>query len=219
MAVDLDICIPYRARPDLEPCLNLVLQAWNAETEISCCSVQVADGTDSVWRNGQARNEAARKGSAPYILFTDADMLIEPGGLSTILALCQPGHQYSFGGWYNPRPEGNRFEHDIDLPASYSASWWHDVINRSGLYWSTPTHYGPNLISRADWERVGGYDERYASWGAEDDAWLIVCRRAGVVQHIEPSPRFIHLPHYRICDEAAYQNNRALLDELLRGGA
>jgi hypothetical protein len=34
-----------------------------------------------------------------------------------------------------------------------------------------------NVFTRDTWKRIGGYDEEFVGWGAEDDAFLTKCRR------------------------------------------
>jgi hypothetical protein len=43
-----------------------------------------------------------------------------------------------------------------------------DIFRQTGLC---------NVFTRDTWERVGGFDEDFVGWGAEDDAFLCKCRR------------------------------------------
>ena len=40
-------------------------------------------------------------------------------------------------------------------------------------------HGGVNVVPRALWDTVGGYDERFRGWGSEDAAFEIACRSLG----------------------------------------
>jgi hypothetical protein len=144
--------------------------------------------------------------------------VVEPGGLTQILADCTPGHHFGYTSWLNPKGSTERWEHDIPLPAMLTKAWWNDIAATAKGWRSAGTMYGPNLLSRADFERIGGYDERFSGWGAEDDAWILTCKRAGLRQVSMAAPRFLHLPHQRAHDPETYKANFKLWQEILNDG-
>lgn len=66
------------------------------------------------------------------------------------------------------------------------------------------SHSCAMAVTRPLWERVGGFDERFVGWGAEDWAWHISCEEiAGPASRIDAP--VIHL-HHPICEEARAAN-------------
>ena len=64
-----------------------------------------------------------------------------------------------------------------------------------------------NIFKKSTWERVGGFDEAFTRWGAEDDAFLTKCKRL-----VGPSKRLYgtvyHMFHPKT-DTVAYRESSA----------
>ena len=54
---------------------------------------------------------------------------------------------------------------------------------------------GTFACARADFERVGGYDEVYRGWGEEDNDLYDALQFIGLEQRSLPANRLLHLPH------------------------
>lgn len=54
-----------------------------------------------------------------------------------------------------------------------------------------------NIFTQEIFDKVGGFDESFSAWGAEDDAFLVKCNRlVGIVKrNIEPNGSVLHLYH------------------------
>lgn len=69
-----------------------------------------------------------------------------------------------------------------------------------------------NIFKKSTWEAVGGFDEAFTNWGAEDDAFLTKCKR--LVGHSQRlSGTVYHLFHQKVnteayCESDAYVMNR-----------
>lgn len=76
----------------------------------------------------------------------------------------------------------------------------------------TDAHGGVNIVPRALWDTLGGYDERFRGWGSEDSAFEIAARMLGGFQQT-PGEVF-HLWHPLSADrstgDSGYQANVAL---------
>ena len=117
---------------------------------------------------------------------------------------------------------------DEQLPVQrWNAAGWARRLGRRGagsLWWLTPrdrrrvgrereAELGPPLnnfgfvfLSRADLERVNGYDMRYVDWGGEDHDFAIRLRRSGL-RCGWPGPRadLFHLWHESRKDTRSYK--------------
>ena len=72
-----------------------------------------------------------------------------------------------------------------------------------------------NAFTKKTYEIVGGFDECFTEWGAEDDAFLIKCRRliSPIYRNIRPNSVVYHLFHPKIntqtyLSQMIYKNNR-----------
>jgi len=55
---------------------------------------------------------------------------------------------------------------------------------------------GINVFSRDTFDTVGGFDEAFVNWGAEDDAFHIKCKRlVGPIDRIESDTELLHIWH------------------------
>lgn len=140
-----------------------------------------------------ARNEAIAEARGDVLLIADADTVFQPDQIETGLDALEQGAPwvipYSLGRYYNlsadetirtwreapdaviAEPDDHRlYEHKID-------SW-----------------AGMLLVSRENYDKVGGYDERFKGWGYEDNAF-----RAALDHHVGPHQRVdgytLHLWH------------------------
>ena len=57
-----------------------------------------------------------------------------------------------------------------------------------------------NVVTRENWIKVGGYDEAFVKWGAEDDAFLVKCARivGPIYRNADPGCVAYHLFHPRV---------------------
>jgi len=197
----IDVCIPYGPRPDLvEPYLK-ALQAWNHENVTPF--VQGIWSDNGTFSQSRSRNAAAKCGNAPWILFVDADMVIEPSGMKDLVSLATDSvpSVYTLVGWRTPDdawPERT----DQPLPkaitdwfaADYSPEQWHALYDGATL-WRGNAVYGPVLLPRSAWEALNGYCEDFSGWGGEDDDFLIRLRQYGFHLNSRQHPGFIQCPH------------------------
>ena len=161
------------------------------------------------FRLAQCRNEGVTASTAPYLLFLDGDCLIPPDHVEKHLKRRRPG--VVNGGYCIRLSQQESAEvgiEDITKGSFTRLGGWHERASllalgiKSHFYnWiqhrSKPRLFGGNIgISRYDYERVNGYDERYHGWGCEDDDLRLRLRMAGVrIESILPWTRTWHLWH------------------------
>jgi GT2 family glycosyltransferase len=102
---------------------------------------------------------------------------------------------------------------DVVLEPGFAAAV-RPALAPGGFYraWSDdPGLGGTFLCARADFERVGGYDEVYPCWGEEDNDLFDALQFVGLEQRSFPAVLASHLPH----DDAARTRFYPVVDKAL----
>ncbi|MGO9440884.1 MAG: tetratricopeptide repeat protein, partial [Terriglobales bacterium] len=141
------------------------LEQW-LDSQAAGMSVKILP-IEGEFLRGRARNEAAKAASADTLFFCDADMLVPPGLLSTGLDMARRGMAF-FPVCQLTTPDG-------------------------ALGAICATGYGNTFISRARFEKAGGWPE-FKSWGGEDNLFWDRCYHDGEVSRIVV-PGFLHQWH------------------------
>ena len=189
---------------------------------------------DRGFRPGAARNRAAARATADYLIFVDGDcvpardfvrwhkalaeknyflsgnrVLLSESFTRQVLAANLPVHQWHAARWLQAwmTRDVNRLLPLLTLPdASFR--------KRSPQQWQGVKTCNLSLW-RKDFMRVNGFDESYSGWGLEDSDLAIRLIHAGVHHK---SARFatpvFHLWH-RENDRVRLAENQKLLDELI----
>lgn len=173
---------------------------------------------DRGFRAGTARNAGARLATAPVLVFLDTGPLVGPDFLAHHLAAHDgggPGRAvvgYAYG--YNPEKdmawlheplaslgaEGTVARH-ADDPAFRDIR--HEALARVGFDLSRrlapwQLFFTINCSVRAeDFHAVGGFDEGFDEWGAEDLELAFKLSRRGVGFHFAPDAWVVDVPHPR----------------------
>jgi glycosyltransferase involved in cell wall biosynthesis len=189
---------------------------------------------DTGFRPGAARNRAAARTQADYLIFVDGDCvparnfvrqhraLAEPGFFLSgnrvllsaaftqqVLAEHAPIHQWHTARWLQAwaARDVNRLLPLVTLPDT-------PLRKRAPTQWQGVKTCNLSLW-RADFMRVNGFDETYSGWGLEDSDLAIRLIHAGI-RH--KSARFatpvFHLWH-RENDRSRLAENQKLLDEII----
>lgn len=163
---DVDLIIPFRANPErdrivawtlrryaeLIPDLNLVLSEQN-------------DPTEEFFRRSEAINNGVRNTNRPIILIADADVAVGPQQLGEAAKLVVNAP------WVIPYDRYHELTQD-------STEWVLENPRhrfRAGALNMQGTYHNSNaslvMITRDNFERSGWFDERFISWGPEDQCW------------------------------------------------
>jgi glycosyltransferase involved in cell wall biosynthesis len=74
---------------------------------------------------------------------------------------------------------------------------------------------GSYVMKKSLWQSIGGMDEGFIGWGAEDDAFHLLCKHKEiVVRYIEGNCYHLYHPAYRVTSDFNYDK---LVKEYIRG--
>lgn len=161
--LSVTVCIPWRPQPSRLKPYRRVRDFW----EQTGWPIVEADSDPGRHFNlAQARNNAVRQVSTEFVVVADADVIpqlenvfIALDGLGEEIIWPYTLHRYISGDW-----EGDPF----DAP----------VVQLDGMPPQPPDGYkewtGSLYVARLEsYWRIGGFDERFTSWGGEDSCFRI----------------------------------------------
>lgn len=177
-------------------------------------AVHARISTDGEWSRSRALNAGVRASSGDIILATDADMLFTPMALARSVEKIQEN------------PQQIVILQCRDLPVGYS----HERVKESGFNWDLFEEIslirprwgmgGLVAVSRENWERLRGWDERMHTYGGEDIDFAKRAQKFGarIFWLDEPGVHMYHIWHpssslsaARSAEAtAAIANNRAI---------
>jgi glycerol-3-phosphate cytidylyltransferase len=139
--------------------------------------------TEMAWNISKARNIGIKNASAPYVMTTDVDCVFEPNFLANILTSLNEKTFVCCRVW--EISEGYRGKLD-DFESMRQVS-----ILR------LPYGYGTCQAFPKRWaEKVGGFDELYVTWGAEDKDFNLRAEQDGLsIVWIENKTTYYHQWH------------------------
>ncbi|HEU4327290.1 MAG TPA: glycosyltransferase [Roseiflexaceae bacterium] len=195
----VSVIIPaYRA-----PLLGEVLDALHSQRDAGligevivvgqACEGQSAPGEPVRWIEtarripaGAARNQGAAVARGTYLLFLDADCLLEPDSVARLVAAVDGGFDAATGG-VRPEPGSYwRLCHNLMAFPEFT------TLDQLGERPSLPSLC---LIVRRDaWLRVGPFDEQLPSETGEDLDWSYRARQAGCRLGCAPDAALRHRP-------------------------
>ena len=159
-----------------------------------------------------ARNAGVRAATADVVAVVDADNIITPANLERAADLAWLG-----GGWAKP------FTHFGYLSQQSTDHWYaaeDSTVDSFPLTWEGDGpqerfNGGAYVMARVTWLALGGMDEAFTGWGAEDDAFTIAATRALGQPHLVPGLA-CHLwhPAQRVTSP---ENYRRLMEEYVHG--
>lgn len=157
----------------------------------------------------RTRNQGVLHASAPHVVFLDGDCVVEPNHVEQHLKCWRPGRVTNTYCVRLDQPTSEQITVDAIRGGAYLPwvpkselrkltmmqwkAWWYRAIGHA----RRPALRGGNMgISREDYLRVNGYDERFKAWGNEDDDMGMRLRRVGIkVDYILHRTRTYHLWH------------------------
>lgn len=167
------------------------------------CTTHHHDG----FRLSRCRNEGVAAATADRLLFTDGDCILPPGTLAAYLSAIQPGRIAGGDCWrLDEQATRNlgREPTEAVLQAAVGSTERNRLARkarRAKVYELMRLPMRPRLcgnaigITRADFERLNGFDEEFVGWGLEDRDLQQRAERLGIrVRSMHDRP-FIHQWH------------------------
>jgi len=179
---------------------------------------------------GRSRNDGVRQSAAPHLLFVDGDCLLPPEHLEVHLRAYRAGTVTS-GYCVRLSDEASRAitvssietgefvrfapaDELRKLARMHRKAWWYNLIGHRTKPALRSTDFS---ISRADYERVNGFDEQFRGWGCEDDDLGRRLKAAGVrLVSVLDRTRVYHLWHPPAPSKTAEWRDGANIDYFQR---
>lgn len=129
--------------------------------------------TKDVWSLSIARNIGIRRACGSHVVTLDADVILEPRVLETILDLLgKNSNSLIVSTMRNLNNPDDINLDNMKLPEDYNKIEEQSRPPRPGIG-------GLMLATRSWWHKVRGFDERMKGWGAEDDDLRKRAKRSG----------------------------------------
>ncbi|MCX7709359.1 MAG: galactosyltransferase-related protein [Clostridia bacterium] len=195
----ISVLIPYKAQND-----NYREFLWSTvkrRYELLMPELEICLGTDDsqVYNRARAVNNAAKKASGDIFLITDADVIFNKSLLGCII------DGINNFPWVVPFTKGYKLSRTVSekliaegIPEiiSVQESDAESIIRTAGPLM--------NAVSRENFEKIRGMDERFEGWGGEDDAMRIsldvLCgpsyRIEGEIYHLWHPPAPVYRNYY-----------------------
>lgn len=133
--------------------------------------------SEGPFSRAKAINRAARSaGEWRRAVIIDADVWVEPWQLERAVVASEAalGLSYPHVPWWGLSRHATR--QVVDGVYAFDPAGWGDHVYEK----RTPLANSCCMVVTAElWETVGGYDERFVGWGAEDWAWFAACATLG----------------------------------------
>ena len=200
------IIIPWRdtGEPWRSRHFQFLLDYYNQEFDI------VIGDCDGDFNRSAARNAGVKESSSAISVIIDADNYIPISQIHDAIAKAEKDRlvkPFKFFG-YLTEQSTNLFYDMLDSP----------VIDFEPTYIDQPQENftgGAYVMKRSLWLDLGGMDEGFIGWGAEDDAFHLLCTNSGVsTQYVDGYDYHLYHPAFRQTSEYNYKK---LMKEYVHG--
>ncbi|MEH7085812.1 galactosyltransferase-related protein [Neobacillus drentensis] len=168
MFENVSIIIPFQN--DYGPRLEAFLWVKKFfETTMPSAEMIVGRTKVSRFNKAKAVNLAAKEATRDILLIVDADTVFDPNIILESIKLLQ------YAAWVIPFKEVYDVPMDVTEKVMRTKPGWPLNVKLEDCHkvnWMYDGFAGKvNLIPKRNFEKVGGFDERFIGWGGEDDAF------------------------------------------------
>jgi hypothetical protein len=172
----LSVLMPYRREttPYRERNYELVVAHWQDYLRQLPYQSEIVTGSDlePVFNRSRARNEAFRKSIGDIIIVADADTLFQHQHMTssidvTVRSVNSVGYVLPYSVYYNASQEWTDRYPGGRITEPRQSEYEHRL---------TTSESGVLVTTRANFEKVRGYDERFRGWGYEDNSFCLALR-------------------------------------------
>lgn len=198
----MSICIPHRKDASYERSRNFeyikasLKQDWSRQLEAGFAEIVIANSnSDLPFSRSAARNNCAKKASGHCLVFLDADSHVSFSQCMDVVERIFRAIDTSvcwglpYDSYWVLTEESTKDYIMEQTKAHLDAEF---VFDSNSLPPQAPSFGGCVIVSRSAFEEVGGYDERFRTWGDEDRAFALsletmttpVYRTEGCLYHL-----------------------------------
>jgi predicted glycosyltransferase involved in capsule biosynthesis len=150
-----------------------------------------------------ARNAGVESIKSDVAVVIDADNLISPSQIKGAISFVKNNDQYMVKPF-------NRFGYLTEESTNIVYENGFDAVDSLDLEYINPTakwfNGGAYVITKRNWNKVGGFDEAFIGWGAEDDAFHIMCKRKlRGVRYLSGMDYHLYHPAHRVTSKENYE--------------
>jgi len=163
--MNVAVLIPFRPSTGRDENLCTTLKQWRGWPTF------FGDGDEGLFNRAQAINRAAARTDADVFVIHDCDILLarhQQAVDAAMIALSEDSYVVCFSTLKV-----------FDWTATYAVHNGKNPLEQPVLETVKMVWGNCFAISRTLFERVGGFDERFKGWGAEDHAFLNACSTLG----------------------------------------
>lgn len=141
--------------------------------------------SDRPYNRGWAFNVGAKLAETPYLLLHDNDLVVPEDYIESVVGMVRHAHAAICWGRISYLTEDS----SNDFPNGRKRI--SRTITNEGI------HGGSTIVRKDFYLQIGGFDERFEGWGAEDDAFYEKSRKLGKLVRVNPAtgPWLYHLYH------------------------
>lgn len=171
----------------------------------------VVANNDGDFNRSAARNKGVRESTSDVSVIIDADNYIPVNQIWNAIEVSKrKGCLSKPFAWF-----GYLTESSTNL---FYETYGNPAVDFSPSYIDPPQKDftgGAYVIARQHWLDLGGMDEGFVGWGAEDDAFHLVCKREGIkIVYVDGYDYHLYHPAYRVTSEYNYNK---LMKEYVHG--
>jgi predicted glycosyltransferase involved in capsule biosynthesis len=166
MLANVSVIIPFKSdHGPREAAFQWVLRFYeNTMPEVEVC---VGKSDTDPFNKSQAVNIAVQQSTRDILVIADADIFCDP------MLIVESVRQLDNYAWIIPYRNIIKLSHDDTQTVLQSEAKWplNVALSRSEFLDASSFVGALNVVPRKYFNRVRGFDERFAGWGREDDAF------------------------------------------------
>jgi len=174
------VLVDYGSEEQYQEALKILVEEFE-HMDLICCPTQ-----HQLWQKTRAINIVLKPCQTDYFMVADMDMLFHPEAIHKILTLIKPDEAIYF-------KVGILSEEESAVDKYFSAY----TVN----FYTNEEATGITLFPTKLLREIGGFDEFYHGWGAEDTDVHVRLRNAGIPMHFYDEETLLlhqwHPKHYR----------------------
>lgn len=181
------------------------------EIQELCDSFQaqvVVTETAGPWSRARALNIGAQASRSKWLIFTDADMIF-----STQLLSMWDTYRRALGDESMYLAQCKKLPPIVDFPRDWRPEYY-ALFEQRGRLFETYGHGGFQVLTRAAFEKIGGFNEQYTVWGSEDNDLTHRVEALGIQVCWLHSGELLHQWHIKSVSQSDLQRNRDLFKSL-----